>query len=814
MQQTRPGASIQHQEVIPVPAPFHGPDSPISTPTQRDEEGEEEEQTDDDVVEENPPGINPSLSTQEREQTAEGATSTVHTAEGTTTAWVSVVDFNGNLSTLHEHEAAINAMAADWLDQAQQPIRDASGGWGEVNHSEPPYYGIHAPSRVNKQPKDGDKPPDHQFDDESFDLLRLDADDKQGRDGSGEQSGTSSEEQTTSTGRSYKKRDDGMVYRQPDNPTRWSRRSGELPAIPEQKPPGEPADGEKEAPAPEGGHSQGGGGEAVSYYNPENRKFRRREGHGPQRVARKQRIWDDWLSWRDAWRAENRGETPEPDREVGAIETQGGRTNETSLVRAIAGEIHSVARHLLHQRQLEDEGDQLQRGTKRLSAAEVVQWERHLADNEQEEEDTATTMMETGGEEPSEEGSQDSTPDSHRRRRLLAAHHKDFIVEDGRKSDDENCLMAMGRYDSNSSSQEEVPPANDAAEAPAKEDTAHRAAEEAEDVEAAPREEDTNLDDELRHRLIEGNAVPDPEITASMGRHNNVELEHFAAGLQRQLIAHIRWLRTNRAFWGSLQRSLVHELQVSLNAGAILQWMVSQAMLYARGMAPPNRAYVEDPYPPLNPGEAARASHRLVFEITIHCDILGRLMQSFSGESIAHDERVREHLAHLARMESSPIRSVRQRTEVGPWNATVTSRGSTTSSTAVAPPENNQSAATERQHQMGQVAQTHVYSDCQEEQEPKRRWRATRKRLLLIKWRISETGPGVGEKMMTTRSLHYRTSGTICYAILWGSRLPWKCGALRMLLILGKTLLAMGHVARLAYRETPGGPPRRARQQQ
>ena len=294
------------------------------------------------------------------------------------------------------------------------------------------------------------------------------------------------------------------------------------------------------------------------------------------------------------------------------------------------------------------------------------------------------TMMETGGEEPSEEGSQDSTPDSHRRRRLLAAHHKDFIGEDSRKSDDENCLMAMGRYDSNSSSQEEVPPANDEAEAPEGEENAHRTTEEAEDVEAAPGEEDTNLDDELRHRLIEGNALPDPETTASMGGHNNIELEHFAAGLQRQLTAHIRWLRTNRAFWGSLQRSLVHKLQVSLNAGAILQWMVNQAMLYARGMAPPNRAYVEDPYPPFEPREAARASQRLVDEITIHCDTLRRLMQSFSGEAIAHDERVR---AHLARMESSPIRRVRQRTEVGPGNATVTSRGSTTSSTAMAPPE-------------------------------------------------------------------------------------------------------------------------------
>ena len=36
-------------------------------------------------------------------------------------------------------------------------------------------------------------------------------------------------------------------------------------------------------------------------------------------------------------------------------------------------------------------------------------------------------------------------------------------------------------------------------------------------MEAAPGEEDTNLDDELRHRLIKGNALPDPETTASMG---------------------------------------------------------------------------------------------------------------------------------------------------------------------------------------------------------------------------------------------------------------------------------------------------------
>ena len=125
-------------------------------------------------------------------------------------------------------------------------------------------------------------------------------------------------------------------------------------------------------------------------------------------------------------------------------------------------------------------------------------------------------------------------------------------------------------------------------------------------------EEDTNLDDDLRQRLAEGRVLPNPEATAAMGGCSNVELEHYMGGIQRQLTAHIRWLRTNRAFWGSVQHSLVHELQVALNGGAILQWMLGQAMLYPRGLAPPNHPYLEDPYPPLNPGEAQRCSQRLV----------------------------------------------------------------------------------------------------------------------------------------------------------------------------------------------------------
>ena len=117
-------------------------------------------------------------------------------------------------------------------------------------------------------------------------------------------------------------------------------------------------------------------------------------------------------------------------------------------------------------------------------------------------------------------------------------------------------------------------------------------------------EEDTNLDEDLRRRLVEGRVLPNPEATAAVGECNSVELEHYMAGLQQQLTAHIRWLRTNRAHWGSLQRSLIHEFQVALNGGAILQWMLSQAMLFARGLPPPNHPRLADPYPPRNPGEA------------------------------------------------------------------------------------------------------------------------------------------------------------------------------------------------------------------
>ena len=106
----------------------------------------------------------------------------------------------------------------------------------------------------------------------SFDLLGLHDDDNTGGQDR-EQSGTSSEGQTLSTGRSYQPLGDGLVYRQPDNPTRWSRRGSEQPVIPEENNPGPSSEGDKDAAAPERGE---GSGEAISYYNAETRKFRRR----------------------------------------------------------------------------------------------------------------------------------------------------------------------------------------------------------------------------------------------------------------------------------------------------------------------------------------------------------------------------------------------------------------------------------------------------------------------------------------------------------------------------------------------------------
>ena len=59
----------------------------------------------------------------------------------------SVVDFNGDMSTLHEHEAVINAQARDWLEEAAQETRDAMPKWRQVDTSESPLCGLHALSQ-------------------------------------------------------------------------------------------------------------------------------------------------------------------------------------------------------------------------------------------------------------------------------------------------------------------------------------------------------------------------------------------------------------------------------------------------------------------------------------------------------------------------------------------------------------------------------------------------------------------------------------------------------------------------------------------
>ena len=81
-------------------------------------------------------------------------------------------------------------------------------------------------------------------------------------------------------------------------------------------------------------------------------------------------------------------------------------------------------------------------------------------------------------------------------------------------------------------------------------------------------------------RLVEGRVLPHPEATAAVRECNSVEVEHYMAELQRQLSSHIWWLRSNQVHWGSLQQTLTHEFEVALNGGAILNWMLQQALFY------------------------------------------------------------------------------------------------------------------------------------------------------------------------------------------------------------------------------------------
>ena len=83
--------------------------------------------------------------------------------------------------------------------------------------------------------------------------------------------------------------------------------------------------------------------------------------------------------------------------------------------------------------------------------------------------------------------------------------------------------MAMGRYfPSSSSSQDAAPPDdNPPEEGEDNNGTTGRTGEMESD-----QDEDTNLDEDLRQRLVEGRVLPDPKATAAVGECNSVELEH------------------------------------------------------------------------------------------------------------------------------------------------------------------------------------------------------------------------------------------------------------------------------------------------
>ena len=76
------------------------------------------------------------------------------------------------------------------------------------------------------------------------------------------------------------------------------------------------------------------------------------------------------------------------------------------------------------------------------------------------------------------------------------------------------------------------------------------------------------------------------------------------------------------------------------------------------GVGADSHPAASDTFPALSPAEALRRSQTPVDEITCHFGILGRLMQEFSEETMAHEARLR---THMARMAHSPIHRARAR---------------------------------------------------------------------------------------------------------------------------------------------------------
>ena len=194
---------------------------------------------------------------------------------------MSVVDFNGDMHAFPQHDAEMNAVANNWLEEAAQATRDAMPKWGQVDTSQAPYYGLHAPSRLNKQPRDGDKNSSLQYDNKSIDLLGLDG------EAPTDDSGDDPSQPALQPARG------DLLYA---TPTAWSTSQTTPPD---------------------------GVAEAVGKSDKEMScrlylkitllallvwgRMTRKQPKGPIRMARKQGMWDDWLSWRDNWRSVQRG---------------------------------------------------------------------------------------------------------------------------------------------------------------------------------------------------------------------------------------------------------------------------------------------------------------------------------------------------------------------------------------------------------------------------------------------------------------------------------------------------------------------------
>ena len=67
-----------------------------------------------------------------------------------TVAWVSVVDFDGDLSNFHIHDKVTNNKAKEMAEEEQENLLH----WGWVDRSQPPRYGHQPPSKRRRSPRD------------------------------------------------------------------------------------------------------------------------------------------------------------------------------------------------------------------------------------------------------------------------------------------------------------------------------------------------------------------------------------------------------------------------------------------------------------------------------------------------------------------------------------------------------------------------------------------------------------------------------------------------------------------------------------